>query len=69
MSSIYKCTNHKLDLICPGCVKAWIARHDRMLKFVNKCFYASGAYQPQQDAQDLLIEIGELPEKKDSECK
>lgn len=33
--SIYKCEDHRLDLVCRGCVKAWIARHDKLLEFVK----------------------------------
>jgi hypothetical protein len=30
--SEYKCESHKLDFACLGCIKAWIARHDKMKK-------------------------------------
>lgn len=36
MTSKYKCENHKLDFCCLGCVKAWIARHDAMLRIVKR---------------------------------
>lgn len=32
----YKCEEHKLDLACLGCVKALVARHDRMLEFIRR---------------------------------
>ena len=35
MINKYKCNSHNLDLICKGCVKAWIARHDQMLDFIK----------------------------------
>jgi len=31
----YKCEDHHLDLVCRGCVKAWIARHDEMKIFIH----------------------------------
>lgn len=73
--SKYKCENHQLDLICRGCMKAWIARHDRMLKYLKTLgwldtytdediaeFNHNGSYLEAKEARDLLKEIGELDE-------
>lgn len=59
--SDYHCENHKLDLVCRGCLKAWIARHDKLLAFVKEI--ASNNYQDNiydLEARDLLKEIGEM---------
>ena len=69
--SDYKCEQHKIDLICAGCVRAWIARHDRMLEFIKnigwchrytdeeiKDFNDVGHYLEAKEARDLLKEIG-----------
>jgi hypothetical protein len=63
--SEYKCNSHKIDFICQGCVKAWIARHDKMLDFIKelaKDFPDRDVYREilQEQAQDLLKEIGKL---------
>jgi len=34
--SRYQCIDHKLNIVCVGCVKALIAQHEILLKFVNK---------------------------------
>lgn len=68
----YKCENHKIDLVCHGCVRAWIRRHDMMLAFIrdlqvgvtrkSKSDYDEGfidaANEVAQQATDLLNEIG-----------
>lgn len=68
----YSCANHKLDFACLGCIKAWIARHDKMLEFIRElafgCYekisdgYHEGFVDAQneiaQEATDLLNEIG-----------
>lgn len=56
--SIYKCENHSLDLVCRGCMKAWIARHDKMLEFVKE-IVKYWECDPRH-AEQLLKEIGEL---------
>jgi len=33
--SKYKCGDHTLELACPGCIRAWIKRHDKMLAFIR----------------------------------
>ena len=66
--SLYKCTYHNLDLLCIGCIKAWIARHDRMLEFIKKfATEKEGDFSLcNDDAIELLKELG-LNENKDSE--
>lgn len=63
-SNPYKCETHKLDLICPGCVNAWIARHDRMLGFIKQIVYHHTKFEETAhiswDAHELLKEIGKL---------
>lgn len=62
--SAYKCENHKLDLCCIGCVKAWIARHDRMLEFLKneislrKYICTTNHAVLLDNAEKLLKEIG-----------
>lgn len=62
--SIYKCENHSLDLVCRGCMKAWIARHDKMLEFVKDLSQTTDVLgdvtQMAKIAKSLLKEIGEL---------
>jgi hypothetical protein len=68
----YKCESHKLDFACLGCVRAWIARHDAMLKFITSIanhvnfnetqdefmnFYT----KKENEAYQLLKEIGKCP--------
>ena len=64
MNPEYKCEEHKLDLVCQGCMKAWIARHDRMLKFIKKICYEHTDFEETAhiswDAAELLKEIGKL---------
>lgn len=64
VKSPYRCEEHRLDLICPGCVNAWISRHDKMLEFVKKIAYQRTEHEEMAqiswDAQDLLKEIGKL---------
>ena len=31
----YNCDDHHLDIACMGCVKALVARHNKMLEFVK----------------------------------
>lgn len=61
--SDYDCKNHTLDFCCSGCVKAWIARHNKLLAFVKELaqrdtdgFLTATSVQ----ARNLLLEIGEL---------
>jgi len=72
--SEYKCESHKIDLVCLGCVKAWIARHDKLVEFVKslmcqqddvhttECSKADdwGNMDLCELATDVLKEIGEL---------
>jgi len=58
-----ECENHKLDICCLGCVKAWIARHDKMLEFIKKLTDESYSHFENENeinwvATELLIEIG-----------
>jgi len=58
MNNPYKCENHKLDIICLGCVKVWIARHNKMLEFIMnivECWECDPNH-----AKELLKEIGKL---------
>lgn len=62
----YKCEFHKLDICCLGCVKAWIARHDRMKHFIQQLAHES-VYKKYDNldelnwaAHKLLEEIGIL---------
>jgi len=70
----YKCTEHHLELACPGCIKAWISRHDEMKIFIHSISlpYLSlkeieSLAERRDDialiainARELLKEIGEL---------
>ncbi len=62
--SEYKCNDHKLDIACLGCIKAWIARHDKMLNFIRKICYDHTDYEETAhiswEATELLKEIGKL---------
>lgn len=63
--SKYKCENHKLDIACLGCIKAWIARHDRMLEFVKSslehtCYLCKSDCCIPCNVKELLKQIGEL---------
>jgi len=58
MTNKYKCSSHKLDFICRGCVRAWIARHNKLLEFVKEVSNNDG-YCFTPDAKELLKEIGE----------
>ena len=68
--SEYKCehcpdtqrnANQVLDLVCLGCMKAWIARHDKMLEFIKEIANDNSRVFIDLDdqAKDLLKEIGE----------
>ncbi len=64
--SKYKCTDHKLDLVCPGCVRAWITRHDKPLEFVKWCKETASCHACDHQAllaAKLLKEIGEEHER------
>lgn len=60
----YKCEDHKIDLVCSGCVKAWIARHDKMLEFIEKIAFYPNEFEELShascDATEILKEIGKL---------
>lgn len=62
----YKCENHKLDLVCQGCVKVFIARHDKMLEFIRGLSGGLEVGLTDEEerlilsARTLLKEIGEL---------
>lgn len=71
--SIYKCENHRLDLVCIGCANAWFAKQNKMLNFIKKTAFldesqekilalADAGYRVEHvlDARKLLKEIGEL---------
>lgn len=71
--SEYKCENHKLNIVCLGCVKAIMRREKKLLEFVKslawieryndkeiKEFNDLGFYLEAKEARDLLKEIGEL---------
>jgi len=63
----YECTSHKLDFCCLGCVKAWIARHDKMKDFIDNLHKYYIKYDETssiaQDAAELLKELGLLKGK------
>lgn len=52
----YKCEKHKLNYACLGCIRAWIARHDKMLEFVKKIAKADVNYL-EDESYDYLDEI------------
>ncbi len=60
--SEYKCEKHKLDFACLGCIRAWMARHDRMLGFLKTLGDINPEYVQlravQMYAAELLKEIG-----------
>jgi hypothetical protein len=60
----YKCESHRLDLICPGCVKAWISRHDRMLGFIKQIVHNHTKFKETSDMSlegyKVLKEIGKV---------
>lgn len=62
MKDLYKCDDHKIDLVCMGCVNAWIARHDKMLDFVKIISNEAKSILPGEFyaklARDILKEIG-----------
>lgn len=62
--SEYKCEKHKLNFACLGCVRAWIARHDRMLVFLQTLCDIHPEHEQfraiQMYAAELLKEIGKL---------
>lgn len=56
----------ELDLICRTCLRAWIARHNKMLEFIEQLADES-VYERYENlnemnwaAFDLLKEIGEI---------
>lgn len=61
-TNIYKCDNHKIDLVCP----ALIARYERMLEFLKReislrDYVCTTNHAVLLDnAKDLLKAIGEL---------
>lgn len=60
--SIYKCDNHKLDLVCRGCVMARLEQLGALLKFVKSLAKISCCNVCECIACDslkLLREIGE----------
>lgn len=59
----YKCTDHKLNFACLGCINAWIARHDRMLEYIRKVIEdakISENYHRADEGLEVLKEIGKL---------
>ena len=57
----YKCDKHKLDFACLGCIKAWIARHDKLLEFVREIsgvVHKGNCRDLGIRAENLLKEIG-----------
>lgn len=73
MTNKYKCTDHKINLCCLGCVNAWISRHNALLEYVKKqaslekeecnvLALAEAGYRVETilDARKLLRELGEL---------
>lgn len=56
----YKCEKHELNIVCIYCVRAKCLKLEKLLEFVKSCVDAEGAYQPQDDAKELLQEIGEI---------
>lgn len=56
--SPYKCTDHRLNIACLGCIKAIIAQRDKLLSFIKK-IVRDGECNPIQ-AEKLLREIGEI---------
>ncbi len=62
--SKYKCENHKLDLCCLGCVRAWITRHDAMKEFILELARHNSSEGCEErlcvKAFELLKEIGEI---------
>ena len=68
MKPEYKCEKHKLDIVCVGCMKAWIARHDKMMGFIKKLSNMSenSAHDCKEcyciacQAKVILQEIGKL---------
>jgi hypothetical protein len=63
-SNPYKCTDHKLDIACMGCISTYIARHNRMLSFLQNLVEGHVNYEDTAhiswDAAELLKEIGKL---------
>ena len=57
--SQYKCENHTLIISCPGCIRAWMARHDKMLQLLRKII-SSPNMNWDIEAIELLTEIGKL---------
>ena len=55
--SKYKCETHKLDLICRGCMKAWIARHEKMAEFIRKINDNFNLSTTDEDSLKFLAEI------------
>ena len=51
----FKCENHKLDLICRGCVRAWMNRHNALLDFVKKASCFDMPDDPRLLAKEALI--------------
>lgn len=69
----YKCDNHKLNIACLGCIRAWINRHDKMLEFVKEIYNlkfdtlvsmkeAIHNDHISKQAEKILKEIGKLNE-------
>lgn len=59
----YICKNHKIDIVCTGCVEAWINRHDKMKIFLKKMIEPIKDRDDyfecwQEEAKELLKEIG-----------
>ena len=62
MTDKYHCDNHKLDLVCRGCVKAWITRHDAMKTFLEDIYFNPSEHKNthhlSSDVGLLLKELG-----------
>ncbi len=59
----YKCTEHKLDLACVGCIIVMSERHNLMLEFIQD-LARFGTFSDnlirRDEAKEILKKIGEL---------
>ncbi|MDE2024885.1 MAG: hypothetical protein KGJ07_00150 [Patescibacteria group bacterium] len=59
----YKCHKHRINFACLGCVKAWIARHDAMLKFIKELSDADVKSADNMEICDVALHARELLRK------
>lgn len=64
----YKCETDRKELVCAGCIRVILAKYERLMIFMRLTLnHPEHASTLREKIKRVLQEIGEWPEKKDSE--